>query len=91
MTRKQTEAARRNVRKAQQSARRKKTIKNLSPKVRSDLGREGAKAARRGGGAGHSYQERSRTQLYERAKEFDIPGRSKMGKGELIDALRKHG
>ncbi len=90
MTRKQSEAARRNVKKAQRAAQRKKTIKNLPASVRSDLGREGAKAARRGGEAGHSYAERSRTQLYERAKELDIPGRSKMGKSELIEALRNH-
>ncbi len=88
MTRKQSEAARRNVKKAQRAAQRKKSIKNLPSSVRSDLGREGAKAARRSGEAGHSYTERTRTQLYERARELNIPGRSKMGKSELIEALR---
>lgn len=33
--------------------------------------------------------ERSKSQLYERAKELDIPGRSKMNKDELISAIRK--
>jgi hypothetical protein len=28
-------------------------------------------------------------QLYDLAKQRDIPGRSKMGKWELIDALRR--
>lgn len=27
--------------------------------------------------------------LYQRAQELDIPGRSKMGKAELIEALQK--
>ena len=29
----------------------------------------------------------SREELYERAQEEDVPGRSSMSKGELIDAL----
>ena len=87
----QKRAAKQNVKKAQEGARSKKTISHLSPKVRSDLGTEGAKAARRGGRAGRSLDERSRTQLYERAKELGIDGRSKMGKGELIAAIRRRG
>lgn len=35
------------------------------------------------------YEERSRTELYELAKELDIEGRSKMDKKDLIKALRK--
>lgn len=31
----------------------------------------------------------SKEHLYQRAQELDIPGRSKMGKAELIEALRK--
>lgn len=36
------------------------------------------------------YEERSRTELYELAKELDIEGRSKMDKSELIKAIRKN-
>lgn len=89
MTSKQTAAAKRNIKKAQKASRSKKTISHLSPKVRSDLGREGAKAARRGGRAGHSLDERTRAELYEQAKKSGIQGRSKMGKAELIRALRE--
>jgi hypothetical protein len=89
MTTRQRKAAQRNVQKAQKAARSKKTISNLPSKVRSDLGREGAKAARRGGRAGHSYEERTRTELYEQAKKAGIAGRSKMGKSDLIRALRR--
>jgi len=34
------------------------------------------------------YEDRSRTELYELAKELDIAGRSKMDKSELIKAIR---
>jgi len=47
----QRQAARKNVKKAQSGARQKKTITKLSEQTRSDLGREGAKAAARKRGA----------------------------------------
>src|ERR687896_677452 len=50
-TQKQRQTAKRNVKKAQAGARRKKTITTLSSKTRSALGREGAKAAARKRGA----------------------------------------
>ncbi len=50
-TRKQVQAAKRNVKKAQAGARKKKTITKLSGKTRKALGREGAKAAARKRGA----------------------------------------
>jgi DNA end-binding protein Ku len=88
-TRKQTQAAKRNVKQAQQGARRKRTIANLPKSTRSELGRQAARGRRRGGEAGHALEERNRQQLYEIAKDQDIPGRSKMGKWELIDAIRR--
>jgi len=33
-------------------------------------------------------EERSRDELYNQAKELDIAGRSKMNKGELVEAIR---
>jgi hypothetical protein len=44
---------------------------------------------RKGGKAG-SYEDRSKQELYDKAKEVGIEGRSKMSKDELIDALRNH-
>jgi hypothetical protein len=35
-----------------------------------------------------SYEDHTRDELYNIAKEKDIPGRSKMGKQELIEAIR---
>jgi hypothetical protein len=46
-------------------------------------------AGKRGGESG-SYEGWSKKDLQERAKEIGIEGRSKMDKGELIDALRNH-
>jgi len=88
-TKKQTDAARRNVRKAQQAATKKRTIANLPKSTRRALQAEARKGARRGGKAGHALEDRNRQQLYEVAKQRGIPGRSKMGKSELIDAIRR--
>lgn len=44
-------------------------------------------AARRGGES-PPYEEWSKDELYERAQELDIEGRSEMTKDELISALR---
>jgi hypothetical protein len=86
---KQVQAARRNVRKAQQAATSKRTIAKLPASTRRDLGRQAAKARARGGRAGHALEERTRPQLYEEAKRLGIEGRSRMGKWDLIDAIRR--
>jgi hypothetical protein len=49
---------------------------------RSETGSKGGHAAR--------YEEQTKDELLERAREIGIEGRSKMDKGELIDALRNH-
>jgi hypothetical protein len=85
---KQVQAAKRNVKKAQAGARSKRTIASLPASTRRELGKQGARARARGGAAGHSLEDRNREQLYELAKQRGIPGRSKMGKWELIEALR---
>jgi hypothetical protein len=90
-TRKQTQAAKRNVKKAQRAATQKRTIAHLPKSTRRALQTEARKGARRGGQAGHALEDRNRQQLYEVAQRKNIPGRSKMGKGELIRAIRKAG
>jgi hypothetical protein len=45
-------------------------------------------AVGRRGGANEDYDERSKDELLQRAKELGIKGRSRMTKSELIDALR---
>jgi hypothetical protein len=81
-------AAKKNIDKARRAAKRKRTIAHLPQEVRRDLGRQGAKARSRGGRPGHRLEDRNRQQLYELAKERNIAGRSRMGKWELIDAIR---
>jgi Rho termination factor, N-terminal domain len=46
-------------------------------------------AGKRGGKSG-SYEDWSKQELQERAREIGIEGRSNMNKGELIQALRNH-
>jgi hypothetical protein len=87
-TKQQTQAARKNIKKAQSAAKSKRTLANLPKSTRSDLGKQASKSRQRGGAAGHNLEDRNRQQLYEVAKERGIPGRSKMGKWELIDAIR---
>ena len=49
---------------------------------RSESGKKGGKSAK--------YDDWSKQDLEEKAKEVGIEGRSKMDKDELIDALRDH-
>jgi hypothetical protein len=65
-----------------------RTIAHLPESTRRGLEEEARKGARRSGRAGHALEDRNRQQLYELAKSRNIAGRSKMGKWELIDALR---
>lgn len=47
-----------------------------------DSGKKGGKAS--------DYEDRSKEELYKKAKEVGIEGRSKMSKKDLINALRNH-
>ncbi|WP_321997058.1 Rho termination factor N-terminal domain-containing protein [Draconibacterium orientale] len=40
------------------------------------------------GGRSSKYEERTKQELYEKAQQVGIKGRSKMNKNELIEALR---
>ena len=42
------------------------------------------------GGKAQPYEERTKEELYEQAKNIGIDGRSKMNKAELIHALRNN-
>ncbi len=88
-TTKQVRTAKRNIKKAQAAATRKRTIAHLPKSTRRSLSQQAAAGRQRGGKPGHALEDRNRQQLYEIAKEKQIPGRSKMGKWDLIDAIRK--
>ena len=42
------------------------------------------------GGAAENYEDRTKDELLERARELDLDVTTKMTKGELIDELRSH-
>ena len=48
----------------------------------SDSGHKGGKASK--------YENRTKEELYQKAKKLDISDRSKMNKSQLIDALRNN-
>jgi Rho termination factor, N-terminal domain len=89
VTERQRQAAKRNIKKAQQAAKQKRTLAHLPKSTRRSLQQQAQKGRQRGGRAGHALEDRNRSQLYEVAKDLNIAGRSKMGKWELIDAIRK--
>ena len=55
----------------------------------SSAGSSRSRTARKGG-HGDPYEERTKDELRERAREVGIEGRSTMSKAELVEALRNH-
>lgn len=86
-TTKQRNAAKRNVTKAQQGARSRRSIAHLPEATKTALGKQGAAVAhRKRTGASNP---KTRAELYEMAKRRDLPGRSRMGRDELARALNQ--
>jgi hypothetical protein len=84
-TAKQAKAARQNVGKAQEAAASKRTIAHMPKRTRTALGQQGAAVARRKRTGGDT--PKTRAELYEIAKQRDLPGRSTMGRDELARKL----
>lgn len=59
-------------------------------KERRKEGRTQSEHSRATGNPNLSLEDRSRDELYHRAQELDITGRSNMNKHELVDAIRSH-
>lgn len=57
-------------------------------KGRREEGRTPNRKSEGTGNPTHSLEDRTRRELYNRAKELDIEGRSKMKKSELVSAIR---
>jgi len=85
VTSKQSQAAKRNVKKAASAARRKKTISRMPKKTRTALGKQGAAVARRKRTGAKS--PKTRAELIKLARRRGLEGRSKMGRDELARAL----
>ncbi len=60
-------------------------------KQRHEEGRTPNKTTKGTGNPNSPLTSRTKQQVYNRAMQLDIKGRSKMTKSELIEAIRKHG
>jgi hypothetical protein len=84
-SKKQVQAAKQNMKKAQQGAREHRSLANLPASTRTALGKQGAAVAARN--RRHGDTPHTRAELYAEARRRGIEGRSKMGRAELARAL----
>jgi hypothetical protein len=63
--------------------------KKKSARIANAQANSGQHPSKKGGHA-KRYEDRTKDELYEQAKQVGIEGRSTMSKSELIDALRTH-
>ena len=59
-------------------------------KQRREEGRTPNKRTEGTGNPNRSLETRSKQELYNRARQLDVEGRSKMSKQELVQAIRRH-
>ncbi len=64
--------------------------KEKSARIANQAAAEGRSEVGRRGGRADAYDDWTVEQLYERAQELEIEGRSDMDKDDLIEALRSH-
>lgn len=64
--------------------------KEKSARIANQAAKEGRDVVGRRGGKSPKYEDWKKEELYDRAKELEIDGRSRMNKPDLIDALRNH-
>jgi hypothetical protein len=64
--------------------------KEKAARISNASSNEGRSEVARRGGEGGDYEDRTKEELLDKARDVGIEGRSKMSKSELIDALRNH-
>ena len=64
--------------------------KEKAARIANASARDGRGAVAKRGGHAEDYDDRTKTELLDRARDIGIEGRSRMTKDELIDALRNH-
>ncbi|MBC3179152.1 Rho termination factor N-terminal domain-containing protein [Corynebacterium lujinxingii] len=62
--------------------------KSKAAAIANAAARDGRSTVGKRGGKSDAYEDWTKEELYERAQELEIEGRSAMSKGELIEALR---
>lgn len=62
--------------------------KSKAAAIANAAARDGRSEVGKRGGESDAYEEWTKEELYERAQELDIQGRSGLSKDELIEALR---
>ncbi|NLG47400.1 Rho termination factor N-terminal domain-containing protein [Gordonia sp. (in: high G+C Gram-positive bacteria)] len=73
-----------------EALRRDGASKEKAARIANASAAEGRSTVGRRGATAEDYEDRTKDELLDRAREIGIDGRSKMSKGELIDALRNH-
>lgn len=73
-----------------QALRREGASKEKAARIANSSAGRGRSATGRKGGSSGSYEDWTKGDLYDKAKEVGIDGRSRMSKDQLIDALRNH-
>lgn len=64
------------------------TSKSKAAAIANAAARDGRSTVGKRGGKSDAYEDWTKEELYERAQELEIEGRSAMSKSELIEALR---
>jgi hypothetical protein len=64
--------------------------KEKAARISNASDNEGRSTVGRRGGEAEDYEDRTKDELLDRARDLGIEGRSTMSKDELIDALRNH-
>lgn len=62
--------------------------KSKAAAIANAAARDGRSTVGKRGGKSDAYEDWTKEELYERAQELDVEGRSAMSKDELIEALR---
>lgn len=64
--------------------------KGMSKEKAARIANSDRKTTAKKGGQSSAYEDWTKDELYDKAKEVGIEGRSEMNKSELIEALRNH-
>lgn len=73
-----------------EALRREGMSKEKAARIANASAKEGRSTVGRRGGKSPAYEDWTRDDLYRKAKEVGIEGRSRMNKQQLVSALRNH-